>query len=311
MTVIHGSWMLLAPLQFVVLWVLQSEHSLGAGFARYREQLIETAHDVGLTTFLRDSPPARVITLLAVPAFISIQPFYWYLLASKLSTFSGLKVFSFFIAILTLAPYLREKRRAKTKEVALALNACGILIIVFVGTVGASNKGPSAFLGNLFAALGSVSYGTLGDALNRLIAYPEGLANERKAEFTLFIMSCVGIGTLILMVPVLIILHASGLETFEMPSEPMFLALAGSAFANLLFTSAFSILMTSMPALLCLVVSIMPIFLMPIMDLFLFGTGMTAANICGGTLISIALYLLIRQNYEESRDREPRVEIDD
>lgn len=304
MTITHGSWVLLVPLQVVILWAWKRNQPFNSFVAKHRAHLIQTAYSVARKNHYSGPLVNYMIKVsLTLAISLNVAAISWYL-AINLTTASDITAIyncSAFFAYAFSIPLLHEKWRLG-KGIAIVLSVFGVLVIAYTGSTESDTERPHRVLGNLIIGAGAVLYG-LYEVLYKVIACPEQHVSAKKqAAFANVIAACIGAANWVIMVPVLVVLHVFGIETFELPSAPVLHALLWSIFANMLFSGSFLILMSLTSPVLGSVASLLSTFMVPIVDYFLFGRSVGAGNIFGGIIISIAFCLMMHESWQEMQE---------
>lgn len=304
MTVTHGSWVLLVPLQVVVIWLWKRDQPFEVFVAKHRAHLAQTAQSVCRKNNYTGTLPrymTRISIILAIS--LNVAAISWYL-AINLTTAADITAIyncSAFFAYAFSIPLLKEKWRSG-KVLAIVLSVIGVLVVAYSGSSEPNQERPYRVYGNLIIGAGAVLYG-LYEVLYKVIACPEQHVSAKKqAAFANVIAACIGAATWVLMVPTLLVLHITGIETFEAPDGPVLRALLWAIFANMLFSGSFLILMSLTSPVFGSVASLLTTFMVPLVDFILFGRGIGLGNIMGGAVISVAFLLMMHESWQEMQE---------
>ncbi|PGH14596.1 hypothetical protein AJ79_02931 [Helicocarpus griseus UAMH5409] len=321
----HGSWVLLWPVQLLILRIQKRKLTWEAFFRRHMYLLRTTAQmvesrNLHLTSRdLHQSPiPYILRTTALVTTALTVAGGSWYV-AVNLTTASDLTAIyncSAFFAYAFSIPLLNDKLRFD-KVFSVIVAIVGVLIVAY-GPSGPS-KGDAAkdakdassrALGNIIIGIGSVLYGLYEVLYKRLACPPEGTSPGRGVIFANTFASLIGAFTLLVLWIPLPILHILGLETFEWPRGEAAKLLVVSVIANATFSGSFLVLISLTSPVLSSVAALLTIFLVAIVDWKLTNKPLTTSSITGGILIIVAFLLLSWSTYREM-DEERRKRLAD
>lgn len=200
----------------------------------------------------RDAPRSPVAymvrTVSLITSALTIAGGSWYV-AVDLTTASDLTAIyncSAFFAYAFSVPLLHEKLRLD-KILSVAVAIAGVLIVAYGDGISMKRSDPSTetatnetgegnlpyrALGNLVIGIGSVLYGLYEVLYKRLACPPEGTSPGRGMIFAQLLGSLIGGFTLLVLWIPLVILHLTGLETFELPRGDTARILLISVLAN-------------------------------------------------------------------------------
>lgn len=238
----HGSWVLMWPVQLLILRLQKRDMPWDAFWRRHLQLVKSTALMVELQTldvFGLQRPAAKSVRYVArTTAFITtaltVAGLSWYV-AVSLTTPSDLTAIyncSAFFAYAFSVPLLKEPLRLD-KSVAVIIAIIGVLVVAYGDTGGQSAEGQGVteggegvdveagnrFLGNIVIGVGSVLYGLYEVLYKRFACPPDGCSPGRGMIFANTFGSCIGLFTLsVLWIP-LPLLHWTGLEIFELPKR--------------------------------------------------------------------------------------------
>lgn len=248
--VTHGSWLLLWPVQLLILRLQKRTLSWDAFWRRHvfllrsTAQMVET-QEVHLTSrATRRSPiPYMLKTTAFVTTALTIAGGSWYV-AVNLTTASDLTAIyncSAFFAYAFSIPLLNEKLRFD-KVVSVAIAIIGVLVVAYGdrlekkvtngGTATDDQEAQDRLLGNIIIGVGSVLYGLYEVLYKRFACPPEGTSPGRGTIFANTFGSLIGGFTLLVLWVPLPFLHYLGWETFRFPTGEAGWMLLVSIFAN-------------------------------------------------------------------------------
>lgn len=331
----HGSWIVLWPVQLLILRIRSPRTPLPSFWASHKRILDSTAlmvqtqslHPTKASAKLsHSSGPWRSLMKKTafITTFLTMAGGSWYV-AVNLTTPSDLTAIyncSAFFAYVFSILLLKEKARMD-KIISVALAVLGVLIVAY-GDSGSPKHGSHSggatnpnhedsdtqnrALGNIIIGIGSVLYGLYEVLYKKYACPPEGCSPNRGMLFANTFGSMVGTFTLcVLWIPIPI-LHFLNIERFELPRGRAAGLLAISTLSNATFSGAFLILMSLTSPVLSSVAALLTIFLVAITDYILTGEPLSGATITGGLIIIVAFGLLswatYREMVEEERNRE-------
>ncbi|KAF9886326.1 hypothetical protein FE257_011585 [Aspergillus nanangensis] len=326
----HGSWVLLWPVQLLIIRLQKRKLSWSAFWRRHVSLLKSTAQmveaqDLHLTSrdYDRSPVPYMIKTTAFVTTALTIAGGSWYV-AINLTTASDLTAIyncSAFFAYAFSIPLLKDKLRFD-KVFAVVVAIVGVLIVAYGdrnegkktadGTVGkGSEEAQHRLLGNVIIGIGSVLYGLYEVLYKRFACPPEGTSDGRSMIFANTFGSLIGCFTLLVLWIPLPILHILGLETFRWPTGEAAWMLLISVVANATFSGSFLVLISLTSPVLSSVAALLTIFLVAIVDWFRTGQPLSGASILGGVLIIVAFFLLSWSTYREmNEERKKSIEND-
>lgn len=232
----HGSWVLLWPVQLLILRIQKRKLSWEAFWRRHvsllrtTAQMVET-QDVHLSSrgYYHSPVPYMLKTTAFVTSALTIAGGSWYV-AVNLTTASDLTAIyncSAFFAYAFSIPLLKEKLRLD-KVLAVGVAIFGVLIVAYGdrpdkkvskgGTTKEDGEAQSRLLGNVVIGIGSILYGLYEVLYKRFACPPEGTSPGRGTIFANTFGSLIGAFTLtVLWIPIPI-LHYLGWEEFRLPT---------------------------------------------------------------------------------------------
>jgi drug/metabolite transporter (DMT)-like permease len=253
----HGSWVLLWPVQLLLLRLQSWSQPWPTFWRRHVQLLRQTALMVqhqSLHPTPRQTQVSPVRYMVKMTAFITcaltIAGGSWYL-AVNLTTASDLTAIyncSAFFAYAFSIPLLKEKVHT-TKIAAVAIAIFGVFIVAYGDTTPAkhgnksgggaggekappSHEAENRALGNLIIGIGSVLYGFYEVLYKKLACPPEGCTPDRGMIFANTFGSMIGGFTLLVLWIPLPFLHYFGIETFQLPVGKQAWMMAISVLAN-------------------------------------------------------------------------------
>ncbi|KAF2643852.1 hypothetical protein P280DRAFT_466580 [Massarina eburnea CBS 473.64] len=334
----HGSWVILWPVQLVLLRIQSWSQPWPSFWRRHVQLLRQTAHMVQHQTLHptpRQSQASPVRYMIKMTAFITcaltVAGGSWYL-AVNLTTASDLTAIyncSAFFAYAFSIPLLHEKVHT-SKVVAVAIAIFGVFIVAYGdstpgkqgsksgGGAGGEKAPPSheagnRALGNLIIGVGSVLYGFYEVLYKKLACPPDGCAPDRGMIFANTFGSMIGGFTLCVLWIPLPFLHYFGIEEFQLPQGQQASMMAISVLANATFSGSFLILISLTSPVLSSVAALLTIFIVAIVDQLLpppLNSPLTPAALVGGLLIIGAFLVLSYATYKEM-DEERRKKLED
>ncbi|KAG7289935.1 hypothetical protein NEMBOFW57_006312 [Staphylotrichum longicolle] len=335
----HGSWVLLWPLQLLVLRLRRREQS----WRRFWEGHVRTLRGIALVVETRDvkagagaaaglggglleyghSPwPYLARTTVFVTTALTVAGLSWYL-AVSMTTPSDLTAIyncSAFFAYAFSVPLLKERLRAD-KMLAVGVAIVGVLVVAYGDGGGSSSSSSSddggdvidpgtRLAGNLIIGAGSVLYGLYEVLYKRFACPPDGTNATKGVIFANTFGSLIGAFTLFVLWIPIPILHVLGWETFEMPTGQTAWLLFISVIMNMMFSGSFLVLISLTSPVLSSVAALLTIFIVAIVDWFLTGTPLSAAAVFGGLLIIGAFGMLSWSTWREMNEEERRKQVD-
>lgn len=291
----HSMVSILFPLQVVVLKLCKPSQSFKYFWKKHTAHLRHTARQIQLANGYSGSIYkyfAVVTVILAVS--LNIAGSSWYI-AIGLTTASDVTAIyncSIFYAYAFSVCILHESL-SWAKVVSVIGSALGVIVVAYGGGNNVSTEASRhRMIGNLIIAAGSVLYGLYEVLAKRLSSPPQEVSAKKQAAFANLTGSLIGFGTLILMWPIVLILHWTGVETLEFPSASVIWPLFWSICMNVTFIGSFLVLMSLTSPVFGSVSSLLATFLVPIVDFVLRGTRITLAEVLGGLLILASFGLM-------------------
>lgn len=253
----HGSWVVLWPVQLLLLRLQSWSQPWPAFWRRHVQLLRQTAQMVQHQTLHptpRQSQESPVRYMVKMTAFITcaltVAGGSWYL-AVNLTTASDLTAIyncSAFFAYAFSIPLLHEKVRT-SKIVAVGIAIFGVFVVAYGDNTPAKHGSKSGggaggekapptdeadhrALGNLIIGVGSVLYGFYEVLYKKLACPPDGCSPGRGMVFANTFGSMIGAFTLLILWIPLPLLHYFDIETFELPRGEQASMMAISVLAN-------------------------------------------------------------------------------
>jgi drug/metabolite transporter (DMT)-like permease len=253
----HGSWIVLWPVQLLLLRVQAWNTPWQTFWRRHVQHLRQTAqmieHGV-LHPTVRQSQNSPVPYMIKMTTFVTcaltVAGGSWYV-AVNLTTASDLTAIyncSAFFAYAFSVPLLRERLCMK-KVAAVAVAIVGVFVVAYGdkapakhgsksgGGAGGEKAPPSQeaenrALGNIVIGIGSVLYGLYEVLYKKLACPPDGCSPGRGMVFANTFGSLIGLFTLsVLWIPIPF-LHYMGWELFQLPRGEQAWMMAISVLAN-------------------------------------------------------------------------------
>ncbi|KAL2220763.1 hypothetical protein M432DRAFT_630505 [Thermoascus aurantiacus ATCC 26904] len=327
--VTHGSWILLWPVQLLILRI-QKRHLTWEAFWRRHVYLLKTtaqmveSQDLHLTSrdYHRSPVPYMLKSTAFVTVALTVAGVSWYV-AVNLTTASDLTAIyncSAFFAYAFSIPILRDKIRFD-KIFSVVVAIAGVLVVAYGDSIsdkktpdGTAGKGADGAehrtAGNIMIGIGSVLYGLYEVLYKRFACPPQGVSAGRSVIFANAVASMIGCWTVLVLWIPFPILHVLGIEKFSWPTGEAAWMLLVSTIANATFSGAFLVLISLTSPVLSSVAALLTIFLVAIVDWFLTGQPLSKSSIIGGVLITIAFMLLAWSTYREMEE-EKRKRIED
>ncbi|KAF2788924.1 hypothetical protein K505DRAFT_378564 [Melanomma pulvis-pyrius CBS 109.77] len=336
----HGSWVLLWPVQLLLLRLQNWSTPWPTFWRRHVQLLRQTSLMVQHQTLhpsVRQSQHSPVPYMVKMTAFVTcaltVAGGSWYL-AVNLTTASDLTAIyncSAFFAYAFSVPLLHEKLRLP-KVLAVAIAIVGVFIVAYGGPSPAkhgnksgggaggekappSHEAQNRALGNTIIGIGSVLYGFYEVLYKKLACPPEGCSPGRGMVFANTFGSMIGLFTVLVLWIPLPFLHYTGWEEFGLPRGQQASMMAISVLANATFSGSFLILISLTSPVLSSVAALLTIFIVAIVDQLLpppLNHPLTSATIVGGLLIIGAFILLSWATYKEmDEDRRKKLEESD
>ena len=251
----HGSWSLLWPVTLLILRI-QKRNLPWATFWRRHTYLLRTTAQMIRSQDLHPSNkdahkspiPYILKTTAFVTTFLTIAGGSWYVAVNLTSPSDLTAIYncSAFFAYAFSIPLLKDKFRFD-KAIAVAVAIAGVLVVAYGDSAptkhggkscGSVDDGPqggevkSRAWGNVIIGIGSVLYGLYEVLYKKYACPPEGTKPGRGMIFAMTFGSLIGCFTLFVLWIPLPILHATGLERFEMPQGKAAWMLLISVLAN-------------------------------------------------------------------------------
>ena len=253
----HGSWILLWPMQLLLLRLQKLSEPFPVFWRRHVQLLRQTALMVQHQTLhpsVRQSQTSPVRYMIKMTAFITcaltVAGGSWYVAVNNTTASDLTAIYncSAFFAYAFSIPLLNEKLRLN-KVVAVAIAILGVFIVAYGDTTPAkhgsksgggaggekappSHEAENRALGNLIIGIGSVLYGFYEVLYKRLACPPDGCAPGRGMIFANTFGSLIGLFTVCVLWLPLPVLHYMGWEEFELPHGEQAWMMAISVVAN-------------------------------------------------------------------------------
>jgi drug/metabolite transporter (DMT)-like permease len=335
--VTHSSWILLWPLQLVVLRAMRPEQEWRRFFwdghirsLRAIALMVET-RDVrvrdnnrrvgGLLEYPHSPWPYLLRTTVFVTTALTVAGLSWYL-AVSMTTPSDLTAIyncSAFFAYAFSVPLLKERLRLD-KMAAVTVAIIGVLVIAYgdggftegvrSGGIGEATDPASRLTGNLIIGAGSVLYGLYEVLYKRFACPPDGTDATKGVIFANTFGSLIGAFTMFVLWIPIPVLHVLGLEIFELPTGRTAWLLAFSVLMNMLFSGSFLVLISLTSPVLSSVAALLTIFIVAVVDWYYTSTPLQPSTIIGGLLIIVAFAVLSWSTWREMNEEERMKQVD-
>ncbi|KAJ9294387.1 hypothetical protein DTO271G3_6962 [Paecilomyces variotii] len=315
----HGSWIVLWPIQLLILRLQKRQLSWEAFWRRHvyllrtTAQMVESA-DLHLTQrdYHRSPVPYMLKTTAFVTTALTVAGGSWYL-AVNMTTASDLTAIyncSAFFAYAFSVPLLGDKFRFD-KVFSVIVAIIGVLVVAYGDSSpekgdGAAGQQQNRPLGNIIIGIGSVLYGLYEVLYKRYACPPEGTSAGRSMIFANTFGSLIGAFTLLVLWVPLPILHVLGFEKFSFPTGEVARVLLISVIANATFSGSFLVLISLTSPVLSSVAALLTIIIVGVADWLRTSKTPSAASFIGCILIIIAFLLLSWSTYRELEEERRR-----
>lgn len=320
----HCSWTLLWPLQVAFIYIYRRRKLARRGIpfrVFVRRHLRTVANTASLVAYGRsDWLRYLLVKCLVITVALNIAGCSWYIAvnittpADVTAIYNCSAFFAYAFSVMLLG-----ERFSWYKTASVFMSLLGVLAIAYGGVSDeASSSSPSTntssggsatdsptypyrFAGNLVIGFGAILYG-LYEVLYKMYLCPKPnmqVSSRREALLANVMGSVLGASTMLWLWPVLVILHFTGIEPFELPSPQVALYLLISVFSNMVFSGSFLVLMALTSPVLSSVAALVTTFAVAIVDWMLFGTRISVAGFFGGILIIIAFAMLAHATWQE------------
>ncbi|KAM0555041.1 hypothetical protein ACHAPJ_006389 [Fusarium lateritium] len=314
----HGSWIVLWPVQLLILRFQKRDVPWPVFWKRHKQQLRTTAImiekqtlDVFHISIQHRARPVRYFVRFTaiITCALTVAGLSWYI-AVSLTTPSDLTAIyncSAFFAYVFSVPLLHEPLRLD-KSIAVLIAIGGVLVVAYGDTkeggggetesVEAGNR----FLGNLVIGIGSVLYGLYEVLYKRYACPPEGCSPGRGMVFANTFGSLIGLFTLTVLWIPLPIIDFLGIEKFEIPAASTCWLILLAVLSNATFSGSFLVLISLTSPVLSSVAALLTIFIVAIVDWMITGEPLSFAAIAGGAMIIVAFLGLTWSTYREMKE---------
>ncbi|RKL48615.1 hypothetical protein BFJ72_g1514 [Fusarium proliferatum] len=310
----HGSWIVLWPVQLLILRFQKRDVPWPVFWKRHKQQLRTTAImiekqtlDVFHISIQHRARPVRYFVRFTaiITCSLTVAGLSWYI-AVSLTTPSDLTAIyncSAFFAYVFSVPLLREPLRLD-KSVAVLIAIGGVLVVAYGDTKegGESVEAGNRFLGNLVIGVGSVLYGLYEVLYKRYACPPEGCSPGRGMIFANTFGSLIGLFTLTVLWLPLPILDWLNIEKFEIPAASTCWLILLAVLSNATFSGSFLVLISLTSPVLSSVAALLTIFIVAIVDWMITGEPLSFAAIVGGAMIIVAFLGLTWSTYREMKE---------
>jgi drug/metabolite transporter (DMT)-like permease len=310
----HGSWIVLWPVQLLILRFQKRDVPWPVFWKRHKQQLRTTAIMIEKQTLdvfhvsiqHRARPVLYFVRFTAIiTCSLTVAGLSWYI-AVSLTTPSDLTAIyncSAFFAYVFSVPLLREPLRLD-KSIAVLIAIGGVLVVAYGDTKegGESVEAGNRFLGNLVIGVGSVLYGLYEVLYKRYACPPEGCSPGRGMIFANTFGSLIGLFTLTVLWLPLPILDWLNIEKFEIPAASTCWLILLAVLSNATFSGSFLVLISLTSPVLSSVAALLTIFIVAIVDWMITGEPLSFAAIAGGAMIIVAFLGLTWSTYREMKE---------
>ncbi|KAF4124306.1 EamA-like transporter family [Geosmithia morbida] len=316
----HGSWVVLWPVQLLVLRSQKRDVPWGVFLRQHFESLRTTAVMVETRSLRAYRHPSSSVRLNADPVrylakftaivttALTVAGLSWYV-AVALTTPSDLTAIyncSAFFAYVFSVPLLHEPLRLD-KSVAVVIAIAGVLVVAYGGSSSGDGDDVTAsgrFVGNLVIGVGSVLYGLYEVLYKRYACPPEGVSPGRGVIFANTFGSLIGLFTLTVLWFPLPLLHWTGIELFELPTGKTAWLVLAAVLSNATFSGSFLVLISLTSPVLSSVAALLTIFIVALADWLITAKPLSFAAIVGGSMITLAFLALSFSTYREMKEHE-------
>lgn len=306
MYITHSCEMLLLPTQIFVLWLrvwISRRETLASFYAKHTGHLRATA--VAVARRNRPDMSARrycVYTAAVLAVAVNLAGASWYVAVNMTTTADLTAIYncSTFFAY-AFSVWLLHERVHTLKVVSVLLSVLGVFVVAYLGSGAsdASASGRRRVWGNVIIAAGTVLYGLYEVLYKKIACPPQTVSAKKQAAFASAVGTAIGVGTVVLMWPLLIVLHFGGWETFAVPSARVAGFLALSIVGNVAFFGSFLVLMSLTSPVLGSVSSLLATCAVPVVNYAVWREKITVAEFIGGLLIVGAFVLLLRASADD------------
>jgi drug/metabolite transporter (DMT)-like permease len=321
----HGSWVVLWPMQLLILRFQYRDVPWPTFWRRHIQLLRSTAlmtQTQRLDVSRISASTARaggadffkyiVRTLAMITISLTVAGLSWYIAVDMTSPSDLTAIYNCnaFFAYAFSVPILKERLRLD-KMTAVAIAVVGVVVVAYGDTdpddaidARAAATAARRFLGNVIIGIGSVLYGLYEVLYKRYACPPEGVSPYRGMLFATTVASCIGAFTLLVLWVPLPILHVTGIEPFRLPTGRTALLVLIAVLSNAVFSGSFLILISLTSPVLSGVASLLTIFLVALADWVLKQKVMSRAAVIGGMFIVVAFLMLCWSSYKEMAEHE-------
>lgn len=320
MYITHSCMMLLFPLQLLTLWIakfIQRRETIPVFYRKHTAHLRHTAILVAKKDGYAADQLLRFFAYVSsvVSIAVNLAGASWYIAVNMTTTadltaiFNCATFFAYGFSVLLLKESLNY---AKLGSVLLSI--LGVVVVAYLGNNTTENTeeettgGQRRVLGNIIIAFGTVLYGLYEVLYKKLSCPPQTVSARRQAAFANLMGAGIGLGTLILMLPFLFVLHIFGWETFELPSKHVMRYLVLSIVGNVTFSGAFLILMSLTSPVLGSVSSLLATCVVPLVNFIIWHQKINLAEILGGILIILAFVVMAWASRDDFLEEEEEQE---
>lgn len=320
----HGSWVLLWPIQLLLLDFADEKHSVGSSYRKELQKVYDISeiiynHDHGeptdtsqiteteythLTTryFLFRTMVARHVMKRAfkTTVIITTASITWYvaMIYSFSNDITAIYNCSAFFAYLFAVPVLGERFSwLRVSSVVMAIG--GVFMVVYSGASDSEESTkPHALFGNILILVGSVLYGYYDVYYKKHLCAPEPHVHELspldQSKYSNFVCSLIGASSVPLLGGLILFLQVSGLKkaSLDYPLQVwayVILSVAG----NLCYSSSMLILYSLTSPVLGAVSSLTTIFLVGVFEWLFFGVSLGFYQVLGDLVVVSGFCLLI------------------
>jgi len=302
----HSSAVLIAPLQFFAIKLTRRQLTLKAYLRSHIQNVLSTARVITVYANKRSPSNLQVVrhmirVVVICTCCLTLAASTWYVAVSMTTASDITAIYnsSTFSAYAFSVLLLKERVR-RDKILAVVMSIIGVLIIAYGDPNSPNDQIDSRrqLVGNLIIAGGSILFGFY-EVLYKKLACPNDVTPRRSCLFANVFTSGIGVFTFTFLWVPLPILHVLGWETFEAPPREALLWLFVTMLSNLIFCSAFLIMISLTSPVFSSVASMLSIFLVAITDMLLTGKPLTGNTIVGSSFILAAFGVLSWATWKE------------
>ncbi|KAI8068300.1 hypothetical protein BC940DRAFT_299632 [Gongronella butleri] len=249
-----------------------------------------------------------IFTLLVLSVLFTIPAYLWYVSVNLVSMATLTVVFNsgcFWAYLFSI--WMLGDRVLASKMVAVALAILGVVIMSFEQDTGANmgaetrdlTSSLSSFMGILVSVASAVSYGYYEVHYKKYATPPD--ASVLFANVT---TAGIGLMTLLVLWIPIPILHATGLEPFELPDLRTFSLILAIGSMSVVYNASVMCVIALVSPVFAAVGVMLTIPAVAVIDTLVTGVMITWKTILGSTFILVGFYILNRQITKEEQQQE-------